>query len=217
MLCWSAKRMMSAHIDCELSPEREADLARHLAGCPACVAHERSLRAAWAELQELPPPAAAADLWAGVERKLVRPSLVVPGDPRDDRCADSGRRDAPPARRDERAYVGVCERRATQPAGMDRWPETHSYRRAGPWRPRWLAPAAVAACAVAGVLAGTFFALQFPRSSRQASSTARAPAGEDLFSEALGEPFLGPFASAPAEPSAPSPGAQPGRRGEDAR
>jgi anti-sigma factor RsiW len=166
MLCWSAKRMLSAHIDGELSPDRRATLARHLAGCPACAARERALRAAWADVPELPSPAVGDDLWAGVQGKLVR--TPVPVD-------------------------------------------------LSPWRPRWLAPVTLAACAVAGLLAGTVFALQFPRSTRQAPATVRAPAGEDLFSEAIGEPYLEPWTSAPAERSAQPSGARPVGRGEDAR
>ena len=73
MLCWSARKRLSAHIDGELPAEKKARLEEHLAHCPACAARERELRRAWDGVADLPDPPPAADLWPGVLDRL-RPS-----------------------------------------------------------------------------------------------------------------------------------------------
>ena len=61
----------------------------------------------------------------------IADETIVKG-PSGNKCGTSGRRGARPARREERAIPGVCERRATKPGGMHRRPEWHSYSRTGP-------------------------------------------------------------------------------------
>ena len=81
MLCWRARKWLSAYIDGELSPARKGRLEEHLRTCAGCAAREKMLRSAWAELPSLPEAAERADLWPGVLRALVErpaPSISEP-------------------------------------------------------------------------------------------------------------------------------------------
>jgi anti-sigma factor RsiW len=148
MGCWTTKRRLSAYIDGELPPARRERVARHLAGCPGCAARERELRDVWAELEALPPPAGAPELWSGVLERLALP-----------------------------ARTGA------------RWsPATVT--------PRWLAPATVAACALAGLVGGAFFALRFDRPAGTRRSASAATPATDTFAEAFGDGWIEPLTTA---------------------
>jgi anti-sigma factor RsiW len=54
-------------------------------------------------------------------------------------------------------------------------------------RHRWLVPAAVAACAMLGVVGGTLFALRFAPRTPRAAETVRAVTTDDSFAEAFGD------------------------------
>ena len=143
MGCWSTKRRLSAYIDGELPSARRERISRHLAGCPGCAARERELRGVWAELEALPPPSGAPELWPGVLERLATP-------------APSG------------------TRRTLPPAGR-----------------RWLVPATLAACALAGLAGGAVFALRFDRPAGAPRSVSTAPA-DDAFAEAFGDTWFEP-------------------------
>ncbi|MBI5487302.1 MAG: zf-HC2 domain-containing protein [Deltaproteobacteria bacterium] len=86
-------------------------------------------------------------------------------------------------------------------------------------RPRpFLVPATLAACALAGLVGGTLFALRVeaPAGRRTAAATATAPV--DTFAEAFGDLGLDPAATTSAARAAPPSGAAPcGTPQEDAR
>lgn len=60
MNCRTAEKLISAHLDKELSSRQEAQLELHLAACPACRAKEASVRSAMQIVGE----------WPGVEPRL---------------------------------------------------------------------------------------------------------------------------------------------------
>lgn len=56
--CREAREQLSALLDGELSPARQALLLAHLEACPACMAEYSQLQAAWEALEQLPAPEA---------------------------------------------------------------------------------------------------------------------------------------------------------------
>jgi anti-sigma factor RsiW len=64
---------LTALADGALSPEREAEVARHLAGCPGCRAERERIAGALAALARLPaPPDPSPDFGARLEARLAR-------------------------------------------------------------------------------------------------------------------------------------------------
>lgn len=80
--CARTRELLSARLDGLDPGDSGPSLARHLATCDACRAHEQDLarlRAAFSELRAAPP--VATDLWADIERRAglrrnARPRLL---------------------------------------------------------------------------------------------------------------------------------------------
>lgn len=74
--CSDARAQLSARLDGELGDD--GALRAHLAGCPACRAHEHSLAALAHGFEALREPPPVADLWPRIERRLhPRQPLVL--------------------------------------------------------------------------------------------------------------------------------------------
>ncbi|HET7600909.1 MAG TPA: anti-sigma factor [Gemmatimonadales bacterium] len=65
---WTDK--LSEYLDGDLDAAERAALERHLAACPACRTTLADLRRVVERARTLPAPAPAADLWAGIARRI---------------------------------------------------------------------------------------------------------------------------------------------------
>jgi anti-sigma factor RsiW len=72
MRCARIRRWLSAQLDEQLSPSREARLARHLEACRACARYRESLAAGEQRIKALASPATSPDFYARVRMKLAR-------------------------------------------------------------------------------------------------------------------------------------------------